>query len=119
MIGFRGWSFLEMVSLDSRECLSAWTITESDSGMGNNSGIIWISPSRLEGLAKWCQGEKGNLEVLQSEWDSDNGYATDKSADKVRNCDFPPAEKNPKYIHEYAETAPGILAVHDLCPERP
>ena len=64
MFVFRGWSFLVMVSGDGRECLSAWTITESDSGMGNNSGITWISPSRLEGLAKWCQGEKGNLEVL-------------------------------------------------------
>ena len=69
MFGFRGWSFLEMVALvmvsgDGRECLSAWTIKESDSGMENNSGITWISRSRLEGLAKWCQGEKGNLEVL-------------------------------------------------------
>ena len=64
MFVFRVWSFLVMVSGDGRECLSAWTITESDSGMGNNSGITWISPSRLEGLAKWCQGEKGNLEVL-------------------------------------------------------
>ena len=64
MFGFRGWSFLGMVSGDGQECLSAWTITASDSGMGNNSGITWISRSRLEGLAKWCQGEKGNLEVL-------------------------------------------------------
>lgn len=108
-----------MISGDGQECLSAWTITASDSGMGNNSGITWISPSRLEGLAKWRQGEKGNLEVLQSEWNSDDGYATDKSADKVRSCDFPPAEQNPKYIHEYAETASGIVSVHDLCPERP
>ena len=49
---------------DGRECLAAWTITASDSGMENNSGITWISRSRLEGLAKWRQGEKGNLEVL-------------------------------------------------------
>lgn len=55
---------LGMVSVDGQECLPAWTITESDSGMGNNSEITWISPSRLEGLAKWCQGEKCNLEVL-------------------------------------------------------
>lgn len=55
---------LVMVSGDGQECLPAWTITASDSGMGNNSGITWISRSRLEGLAKWCQGEKGNLEVL-------------------------------------------------------
>lgn len=53
-----------MVSGDGRECLAMWTIKESDSGMENNSGITWISRSRLEGLAKWCQGEKGNLEVL-------------------------------------------------------
>ena len=74
MFVFRVWSFLGdgrfwgwfavMVSGDGRERLSAWTITESDSGMENNSGITWISRSRLEGLAKWCQGEKGNLEVL-------------------------------------------------------
>ena len=64
MFVFRGWSFLVMVSGDGQECLSAWTITASDSGMENNSGITWISRSRLEGLAKWRQGEKGNLEVL-------------------------------------------------------
>ena len=63
MFVFRGW-FPGMVSGDGRECLSAWTITASDSGMENNSGITWISRSRLEGLAKWRQGEKGNLEVL-------------------------------------------------------
>ena len=64
MVVLRGWSFLGMVSGDGQECLSAWTITASDSGMENNSGITWVSRSRLEGLAKWRQGEKGNLEVL-------------------------------------------------------
>ena len=68
-------------------------------------GITGIPLSRLEGLAKWSQREKGNLEVLKSEWNSDDGYATDESADKVYSCDFPPAEQNPKNIHEYAETA--------------
>lgn len=87
--------------------------------MENNSGITWISRSRLEGLAKWSQGEKGNLEVLKSEWNSDDGYAADEPADKVHSCDFPPAEQNPKNVHEYAETASGIFPVHDLCPEWP
>ena len=52
--GFRGWSRMP-ISVDNHGI---------GSGMGNNSEITWISPSRLEGLAKWCQGEKGNLEVL-------------------------------------------------------
>lgn len=64
VMGVLGMGVLGMVSGDGQECLSAWTITASDSGMGNNSEITWISPSRLEGLAKWCQGEKCNLEVL-------------------------------------------------------
>ena len=57
--------------------------------------------------------------MLETERDTDDGDAADKTEDEVRRGDLPPPQQDPKHIHEYAEAAYGVVSVHNLGSEWP
>jgi hypothetical protein len=65
------------------------------------------------------QGQQTHLEVLQAEWNADDGQAENRSQAYVEQCDLYASEDYPDDVHEDGQESGIVRTGNDLTTERP
>lgn len=68
--------------------------------------------------SEWKKGVHGNLEVLYTEGNADDGQAENSAENGMDDCNLPPSANNPQDIEDGAQTARELGRLHDGMAER-